>query len=149
MVDRLLDRLQDCSRKFRTAAVIGGAGDRASTLPPRRAVHVAVDTETGAQHRCLKTRTQSDVRTGTFPVFTFRTCPLLTGEHVLRRLPAVEAGVEEVLLLDSSAGMLDRARRQQVMRRALRATMRQCAPQQLCPRASQAVHACKIHACEH
>ena len=28
MVDRLLDRLQDCNRKFRTAAVIGGAGGR-------------------------------------------------------------------------------------------------------------------------
>ncbi len=37
------------------------------------------------------------------------------GEFVLRRLPTVSAGVEEVLLLDSSAGMLDRARQQQVV----------------------------------
>jgi len=34
---------------------------------------------------------------------------------VLRRLPSISAGVEEVLLLDSSAGMLDRARRQRVI----------------------------------
>ena len=37
------------------------------------------------------------------------------GEFVLRRLPSISAGVEEVLLLDSSAGMLDRARRQRVI----------------------------------
>ena len=46
-------------------------------------------------------------------------CPPSSGEHVLRRLPAMEVGIEEVLLLDSSAGMLDRARRQQVLRSAL------------------------------
>ena len=34
---------------------------------------------------------------------------------MLRRLPSVAAGVEEVLLLDSSAAMLDRARQQRAV----------------------------------
>lgn len=109
----LVDRLDDCRRKFPVAAVLNGAGT--VFLPPRP--HPALSHNailfTGSVLSILQpTRTSIDFasRKNIFHGVLGATA----GENVVRRLLGGRAGVQEVILMDTSRAMLDRAKRLEV-----------------------------------
>ena len=105
ITERLLDRVDDCTRKFPIAVVLGGAGEpRGSRRGSRLLLGVAASAP--AAHTGW-------LRAGGYALGAQRdACGLCTraGELVAQRLVKSRAGVEEILHLDLSAAMLDRAR---------------------------------------
>lgn len=123
MAEGLADRLDDCKRTFRVAAVINGAGAaspqpfthscRITAVPSQSWLHLHVTTawrgHAGKGSRTPSARMRKASRIESFT-------RLHAGANVVRRLAGGRAGIEEVLLLDTSAEMLERARQQEVLR---------------------------------